>query len=163
MKQNKKIREQLERQYGKGCMFKKAKIEEKIEAKKIIKTYKKFLEEKHFKGKLIKLYNSQMNLHHLKHKSEGGETTLENGAVLSSIAHMYIHSLPREQEEFVNNQLREYKRQVDECKVVFVDDLKVPYEVKATEFNLEEKMQGEYNRAKEKAETRKASEEYIDR
>ena len=167
MKQNKKIREELERQYGKGCMFKKAKIEEKIEKKKIIKTYKKYLEEKRFTGKMLKRYKSQMNLHHLRHRSEGGKTTLENGAVISSLAHMYLHSLPREQEEFINNELREYKRQVDkcknECKIVFVDNLEIPYEIKPMEFSINEKGKPEYNRAKEKQELRKISEEYVDR
>ncbi len=37
MKLNKKVREKLEKQYGKGCMFKKANIEEIIESKKLLK------------------------------------------------------------------------------------------------------------------------------
>ena len=80
-----------------------------------------------------------MNYHHLKHKSEGGETTIENGAIVSALAHMYMHSLPREQEEFINDELRKYKQEIDECKVVFVDDLDVPYKVNAMEFSIEEK------------------------
>ena len=139
MKQNKVIREELEREYGQGCMFEKANIEEKIEQKRTIKTYKKFIEERRYTGKLIKLYKSQMNLHHLKHRSEGGETTVENGAVVSSLAHMYLHSLPRNQEEFINDELRAYKKQLDECKLVLVDELDLPYKVKPMEFSIEEK------------------------
>lgn len=139
MSSNKKARQKLEKEYGKGDMFKKANIEEKIEKKKTIKTYKKFLEERHYTGKFIKLYKKQMNYHHLKHKSEGGETTIENGAIVSALAHMYMHSLPREQEEFINDELRKYKQEIDECKVVFVDDLDVPYKVNAMEFSIEEK------------------------
>ena len=146
MKQNKVIREELEREYGQGCMFEKANIEEKIEQKRTIKTYKKFIEERRYTGKLIKLYKSQMNLHHLKHRSEGGETTVENGAVISSLAHMYLHSLPRKDEEFINNELREYKRQADECKVVFVDDLDLPYQIKPMEFSIREKEREEEER-----------------
>lgn len=163
MKQNKKIREELERQYGKGCMFKKAKIDEKIKEKKIIKTYEKFLEEKRYTGKMIRKYERIKTLHHLKHKAEGGKTNIENGAVVNSLAHAYIHSLPREQEEFINNKLREYKKQIDECKVVFVDNLEIPYTITAKEFVIDEKNKGEYNRAREKQELRKLSEEYIDR
>ena len=46
MSTNKSAREALEAIYGKGCMFKKAKIAEKIEAMGGIKTYRRFLEEK---------------------------------------------------------------------------------------------------------------------
>ena len=139
MSSNKKARQKLEKEYGKGDMFKKANIEEKIEKKKTIKTYKKFLEERHYTGKFIKLYKKQMNYHHLKHKSEGGETTIENGAIVSALAHMYMHSLPREQEEFINDELRKYKQEIDECKVVLVDDLDVPYKVNPMEFSIKEK------------------------
>ena len=161
MSSNKRAREELEKLYGPGCMFKKANIEEKVEEKTKIKTYKKFIEERRYTGKIISLYESQMHFHHLKHKAEGGNADIENGAIVNSLAHMYIHSLPREQEEFINNELREYKRQIDACKVVFVDDLQVPYEIEPMEFSVKEK--GEYNRAKEKAELRKMSEEYVDR
>jgi len=164
MKQNKKIREELEEKYGKGCMFKKAKIEKKIEEKTTIKTYKKFLQEKKYTGKAIKLYESQMNLHHLQHRSEGGETTVENGAVINSLAHMYIHSLSREQEEFINNELREYKRQADEIKVVFVDeDIEPDFELRAMQFEIREKEKGEYNRAKEKQELEKLTRDIVER
>lgn len=71
MSSNKKIREKVERVYGKGCMFKKGRIEQKIEKIKRIKTYKKFLEEKKYTRKKIKHYESIMTYHHLKHKSEG--------------------------------------------------------------------------------------------
>lgn len=38
-----------------------------------------------------------------------GSTTVENGANLSEIAHQYAHSLPRDEEEIINNMLREFK------------------------------------------------------
>ena len=139
MRSNKKIRKRLEKKYGKGCMFQKAHIEEKIEAKRTIKTYKQFIEEKHFTGKMIYIYENQMNLHHLKHRSEGGETTMENGAVINSLAHMDIHSLPREQEEEINEELRQYKKSIDECKVVLVDEIETPYKICPLEIFLEER------------------------
>lgn len=49
-------------------------------------------------------------MHHLKHRSENGATTVENGTNVAEVAHQYIHSLPREQEEIINNMLREWKR-----------------------------------------------------
>ena len=57
-------------------------------------------------------------MHHLQHKSEGGPTTIENGANVAEVAHQYMHSLPREQEEIVNNMLRQWK---DEFKIGVVE------------------------------------------
>ena len=71
MSSNKNIRKRLEEIYGKGCMFKKAGIERRIEKLKRIKTYKRFLEEKKYTKKKIKHYEGIMTYHHLVHKSEG--------------------------------------------------------------------------------------------
>ena len=49
-------------------------------------------------------------MHHLKHRSENGPTTIENGANVAEVAHQYLHSLPREQEEIINDMLRQWKR-----------------------------------------------------
>ena len=65
----------------------------------------------------------------------------------------------------MNAIFQEYKRQVDacaeECKIQFVDDLEVPYEVDAVEFSVDER--GKYNRAEKKREDRKIAQEYVDR
>lgn len=34
---------------------------------------------------------------------------MENGANVEEIAHQYIHSLPRDQEEIINNMIRQFK------------------------------------------------------
>ena len=62
----------------------------------------------------------------------------------------YIHSLPRNQEEIINDMLREYKK----CKVEFVDELETGIEIKFTDFVYEPKEQ-KFNRAKEKENSRK--------
>lgn len=99
-------KKELERIYGKGCFFNRAKVAEQIEAMGGIKTFKVFVQEKRFKGKPI---SHQITYHHLKHKSEGGKATVENGANVEEVAHQYLHSLPRNQEEIINNMLREFK------------------------------------------------------
>ena len=71
-----------------------------------IRTYKAFEKERRFKGVKI---SHQITYHHLQHQSEGGPTTIANGANIEEIVHQYIHSLPREQEEIINNMLREFK------------------------------------------------------
>lgn len=69
-RKNQKIRKELEEEYGKGCMFKKAGIEKKIEQIKGIKTYKQFIEEKRYTLKFIEHYENIMTVHHLKHVKE---------------------------------------------------------------------------------------------
>lgn len=111
---NSKARRRLEKIYGKGCMFKKAHIEEQIEAlqtKRIIKSYKVFLKETKYTGKKIRQLEGNMTYHHLRHRSEGGKTDVENGAIVNEMAHRYMHSLPREDEEVINNMLRKFKIQ----------------------------------------------------
>ena len=103
---NRSAKKELERIYGKGCFFNRAKVAEQIEAMGGIKTFKVFVKEKKFKGKPI---SHQITYHHLKHKSEGGKATVENGANVEEVAHQYLHSLPRNQEEIINNMLREFK------------------------------------------------------
>ena len=103
---NRSAKRELERIYGKGCFFNRAKVAEQIEAMGGIKTFKVFVQEKRFKGKPI---SHQITYHHLKHKSEGGKATVENGANVEEVAHQYLHSLPRNQEEIINNMLREFK------------------------------------------------------
>lgn len=109
MSSNKKKREELERIYGKGSMFQKSRTEEYIETLPTIKGYKKYVKEKRYTSKDINKLTKRMNYHHLVHRSEGGATTIENGAVVTELEHRYIHSLPRNQEEIVNDHIREWK------------------------------------------------------
>ena len=106
---NKSARLALEAIYGKGCMFQKAYIAKKIEQIGGIKTYKTFVEEKHYKLKKIKSLERTMTYHHLKHEADGGRATVRNGAIVNELAHQYLHSLPRDEEEIINNMLRQYK------------------------------------------------------
>lgn len=108
---NKKARQQLEMQFGKGCMFKAARIEDQVEALKTIKTYKTFLRETRYTGKKIRQLEKNITFHHLRHRSEGGKASADNGANINELAHRYVHSLPREQEEVINNMLRKFKLQ----------------------------------------------------
>lgn len=151
MSSNKKAREALEAVYGRGCMFKRAKIAERIEAIGGIKTYKKFLEEKRYKLKDIKKLEAILTYHHLTHKFNGGKSTVKNGAEVNALAHTYMHSLPREHEEIINDMLRDYKNSI-ECSVEFTDDLEFPYTVATAVFipNELNKKKEKYNRTKEK-------------
>lgn len=168
---NKVIRERLERIYGKGCMFQKALIAERIEAIGGIKTYKEYIEEHRYSFKKVKKLEETMTLHHIKHRANGGATSERNGAVVNSLAHGYLHSLERAEEEIVNGMLREYKAGIDSGRyervdVELVEDLETGLEINFAELSLgdekiEVKPKGKYNRAKVKEEMRRMVEEDI--
>jgi hypothetical protein len=109
MSDNKSKRDELEKIYGSGSMFQKARTEEYIATLPRIKGIKQYIREKHYSGKVLKQLRKQMQFHHMKHVSEGGKTTLENGAVVDAVEHPYMHSLPREHEEIINNHIRKWK------------------------------------------------------
>lgn len=162
-KKNRSIRQSLERIYGKGCMFQKALIAQRIEEMGGIKTYRQFIQERHYSLKEIRKLEATMTLHHLKHRSEGGPTTEENGAVINELAHRYEHSLPRHQEEIINNMLRDYKHvtrrdqsQYDLIPVRLEDEIDIDFEIKMAEMSFSDEIgldmrpvKKKFNRAKE--------------
>ena len=173
-KKNKKARKQLEQIYGKGCMFEKAKVAERIAKMGGIKTYSSFLASKKFKGKGIKRC---MTYHHLVHEEDGGKATVENGAVVEAMAHEYLHSLPRHQEEIINNMLRAYKinflemnqEQVLGSGTVEIEEdaeyISIPIEQDEAEIRraraiYEKKRQEEFSRARIKQDTRRLINKY---
>lgn len=175
MSSNKNARSILESIYGKGSMFKKAECEKQIEKQKLkIKGYKIFLHEKRYSTKSLKTKSKQMTYHHLKHRSEGGQTDVENGAILSTLEHEYIHSLPREQEEIINNMIREYKSKAilnfgilipedNDIQLENVDSKEIDDEIDTIEipvYNMTDKDKEYYNRAKEKEELQKCIRDY---
>lgn len=103
---NSNIKKLLMQKYGKGCFFEMARIAQRIEEMGGIRTYRKFLKEKKLKGQKI---SQQLTVHHLRHRSEGGDTSVENCVNIREAAHQYIHSLPREEEEIINDMFRSFK------------------------------------------------------
>ena len=162
-KRNQKVRLELEQLYGKGDMFDKAGIEQKVEQLRTIKTYRQYLEEKHYKRKFISHYDKLMTVHHLKHKADGGETNIKNCVLTSSLKQMYIHSLPRKDEEVINNMLREYigqpqmtleekKKKYKKAKVQLVDELDTGVEIKFTDVEFYQPTLEEYIKEQEERE-----------
>lgn len=161
MSSNKQAKKELERIYGRGCFFSRAKLADRIREKGITLTFEKFIENKRYAGKKI---SHQITYHHLRHKSEGGKVTVENGANVEEIAHQYLHSLPRQQEEVVNNMLRQWKLNYIELNgeqhgsiefdIDFDDCIELPV------FKM--KNRGTFNRAKENREFRKRVEEELE-
>lgn len=174
-KSNRRAKEALIQIYGDGCMFEKARIAERIEQMGGIRTYRSYVAEKRFKGKSIK---KQLTYHHLRHRSDGGPATVENGAVVEATAHAYLHSLPRHQEEIINNMLRLYKLNVIEMNTDGVvshdaiefdmsDYVTIPLYNDNERYNrkkvIEQKKKGErLSRAQIKRETQRKIEEYYE-
>lgn len=111
------------------------------------------------KGQL-KLMKS-LTYHHIKERSKGGPTTVENGAILSVENHEWFNKQPPEVQAELNKRFKEYK----ECKVVYSDDVQVDFEIYLTTFEIDEKahIKQKYNRAKEKRELKRRIEEEYDR
>jgi len=148
MSSNKKAREALERLYGKECFIEKLHLRKDNEPRKYTS-----------KGQMKRM--KQLTYHHILERRKGGKATVENGAILSNENHIWFHKQSESKQGYMNAIFQEYKRQVDGCKVTFVDFIETPYKVNAVDFSIDEK--GRYNRAKEKQELRKMSEEYVDR
>lgn len=105
-----------------------------------------------------------LTYHHIKERSKGGPTTIENGAILSMENHEWFNKQPPEVQAELNKRFKEYK-EYKECKVVYSDDVKVDFEIHATTFEIDERahIKSKYNRAKEKEKLRRRIEEEYDR
>ena len=150
MSSNKSVRKQLEQKYGKECFI------EKLHLRRYDKPTKYTSKDQQKKMK-------KLTYHHILEKSKGGKATIENGALLSSENHSWFHQQSKEKQEKLNQIFQDYKHLVDECKVVLVDDIEVPFKVIPTTFEIEDKKKESYDRAKKKQEDRTIIKEYEER
>lgn len=150
MSSNKKAREELERLYGRECFIEKLHLRKDEEQRKYTS-----------KGQMKRM--KQLTYHHIKERRKGGKATVENGALLSEQNHIWFHKQSESKQGYMNALFQEYKRQADECKVVFVDDLKTDFEIKTAVFKPEEIKKQEYNRAKQKQELERMTRDIVER
>ena len=152
MSSNKRAKEELIRIYGAECFIEKLKLRKDVKPTR----YKS-------KGQMKKM--KQLTFHHIKMRKDGGRATVENGALLSAENHAWFHQQSSKDQTQMNAMFQEYKKQYQECEVVFVDDLDLGFEIKAMEFCINEKEQKKekYNRAKEKREFQKRVDEELGR
>ena len=109
MSSNKKMHDKLAKIYGNKCMFLASHCDT---------VHFKQYQARYTSKRLQKLIKN-ITVHHLKHRSEGGHTDIKNCSLVSELAHRYIHTLPREKEEIINNKIKDYKK----CKIEFTDDV----------------------------------------
>ena len=103
----------------------------------------------------------QLTYHHIRMRKDGGKATRENGALLSEENHIWFHKQSPTTQNYMNALFQEYKRQVDECRIIFVEDIDTPFTIKTVEFSVNEK--GQYNRAEKKREDRELIKKYYDK
>lgn len=118
---NKSAKDKLIKLYGKECFIDKLHLRKDKERKYTSKKqYKKMKE---------------LTYHHIKEVSEGGETTIENGALLSLENHIWFNNQPKEVQDKLNKKFQEYKK----CKVIIEEDLRLPIEIKEAFIDFKEK------------------------
>ena len=152
MSSNKKAKEKLIRIYGAECFIEKLHL-------------RKDTTPRRYTSKGQKKRMKQLTYHHIRMKKDGGKATVENGALLSAENHSWFHQQSSKDQTQMNAMFQEYKKQYQECEVVFVDDLDLDFEIKAMEFHIDEREQKKekYNRAKEKREFQKRVDEELGR
>ena len=150
MSSNKKAKEELIKRYGAICFIERLKV-------RPIKETRRYTS----KGQRKRM--KQLTFHHILERANGGKATVENGALLSNENHIWFHKQSRVNQSIINQMFQDLKKQYDECKVVYVDDIKVPFEIRFTDFKVEDKKKEKYNRAKTRQELIKLSEKYVDR
>lgn len=152
MSSNKRAKEELIRRYGAECFIEKLKLRKDIEPRR-------------YKGKGQMKKMKQLTYHHIRMKKDGGRATVENGALLSAENHAWFHKQNSQDQAIMNAMFQEYKKQYQECQVVFVDKLNLGFEIKAMEFHIDEREQKKekYNRVKEKREFQRRVDEELDR
>ena len=146
MSKNTKIKNKLIEIYGPECFIEKLHL-------RPIDDYPKHYTSK---GQLKRM--KELSYHHIKERSKGGPTTIENGAILSVENHEWFNKQPPEIQAELNKRFKEYK----ECKVIFSDDVQIDFNIQAVTFEIDDKLQmkTKYNRAKTKRETERRIEEY---
>ena len=135
-----KVKQKLIKLYGEECFIDKLKL-------RPLEDKPKYYTSKRQMKKMKKL-----TYHHIKEKSKGGQTNVENGALLSVENHEWFNSQPEEVQKELNEQFQKYKSQA--CNVKYVDDLDLNFSIKAVELKTNER-RGKYNRARQKQELRR--------
>lgn len=145
MSGNKRAKDELIRRYGAECFIEKLHLRKDDAPRRY--TSKKQMERM-----------KQLTYHHIKMKKDGGKATIENGALLSVENHAWFHQQSKIAQADMNNIFQEYKKSVDTCEVVFVDQLDTSFEIQPMELVIDER--GKYNRAEEKREVQKLIDDY---
>ena len=141
---NKEAKQRLIKLYGAECFIEKLRL-------------RKDTEPRRYKSKGQRKRMKQLTYHHKQERSNGGQTTVENGALLSTENHEWFNRQSKEAQRQMNELFQRYKNSV-ECSVEFVDNLETNFSI-ASVIIVPAELEKKYNRAREKRTWRKQVEE----
>lgn len=141
---NKEAKQRLIELYGAECFIEKLRL-------------RKDTEPRRYKSKGQRKRMKQLTYHHIQERSNGGQATVENGALLSTENHEWFNRQSKEAQRQMNELFQRYKNSV-ECSVEFVDNLETSFSI-ASAIIVPAELERKYNRAKEKRAWKKQVEE----
>ena len=125
MSSNRQIKEELIKRYGAKCFIERLHLRD---TSGLI-----------YKGKGQYEKMKALTYHHIQERSKGGQTTIENGALLSNENHIWFNEQTKGEQQVMNRMFQQLKRDIDECRVSIVDDLETSFEVKGAEIKFNER------------------------
>ncbi len=160
MSSNKSVKEEMIRRYGAKCFIERLKLRDTSGLR--------------YKGKGQYKKMKMLTYHHIRMKSKGGKATIENGALLSAENHAWFHQQPKADQERMNQQFQDLKRDIDNnyepCEVQLVpeSDITLPFDLDIMTVNIDDtgkikpqkKAKKKYNRAKTKRKTERLIKRY---
>lgn len=141
---NKEAKQRLIELYGAECFIEKLRLREETEPRR-------------YKSKGQRKRMKQLTYHHIQERSNGGQATVENGALLSTENHEWFNRQSKEAQRQMNELFQRYKNSV-ECSVEFVDNLETNFSI-ASVIIVPAELEKKYNRAREKRTWKKQVEE----
>ena len=141
---NKEAKQRLIELYGAECFIEKLRL-------------RKDTEPRRYKSKGQRKRMKQLTYHHIQERSNGGQATVENGALLSTENHEWFNRQSKEAQKQMNELFQKYKHSV-ECKIEFVEELDTRFSI-ASAIIVPAELERKYNRAKEKRAWKKQVEE----
>ena len=142
---NKEAKQRLIELYGAECFIEKLRL-------------RKDMEPRRYKSKGQRKRMKQLTYHHIQERSNGGQATVENGALLSTENHEWFNRQSKEAQKQMNELFQRYKNSV-ECSVEFVDNLETSFSIASAIIVTTELEKEHYNRAREKRAWKKEIEE----
>lgn len=133
---NKEAKQRLIKLYGAECFIEKLRL-------------RKDTEPRRYKSKGQRKRMKQLTYHHIQERSNGGQATVENGALLSTENHEWFNRQSKEAQRQMNELFQRYKNSV-ECSVEFVDELDTRFSIASAIIVPSELEKEHYNRAREK-------------
>jgi hypothetical protein len=117
--------------FGKRCFIEELGLRTKQEIQEEMKQYKS-------KGQRKRM--DELTYHHIIARCDGGATNECNGAIIRTINHAWLHRLPLDKQEKINQLIIQYKLKFyTEAEIEEVESLKTHMQVVATIFQQKQK------------------------